>query len=130
MKPRPAEFSHQRRFAFELLHVVLAELAQAHGVGFLNGFGGKDFGDCEQPNVGRIAPRHCPENPTRTVTSATTGGSAAMRVSFSPSMISKISRAAASMIEREATVRIWSGAISAVAGMARALITSPPRQKR
>jgi hypothetical protein len=57
MKPRPGESAHQRGFAFELLHVILAELAQAQCVGLLNGFGGEDFGDREQPDEGRIAPR-------------------------------------------------------------------------
>jgi len=57
MKPRPGEFPHHGRLAFELLHVILAELAQSQCVGLLYRVGGKDLGDRQQPDGGRIAPR-------------------------------------------------------------------------
>ena len=56
MKPRPGQSGHQRRFAFELLDVVFAELAQAQGVCFLNGFRREDLGDRKQQNLRRIPP--------------------------------------------------------------------------
>ena len=54
---RTRQIGKLRRFAFEFLDVVLAEIAQSQIVGFTNGGGGKYFGDGQQEDSGRIAPR-------------------------------------------------------------------------
>ena len=57
VEARAGEVADLRRFAFELLHVVLAELAQAQVVGFPDRGCGKDLGHGQQQNAGGIAPR-------------------------------------------------------------------------
>ena len=46
-----------RGLTLELLHVVFAEVAQSQIVGLAKGVGGKHFGDGQEENSGRIAPR-------------------------------------------------------------------------
>ena len=57
MKARSGQSADLGRFAFEFLHVVLAELAQAQVVGFPNGGRRKDLGDRQEQDFRRIAPR-------------------------------------------------------------------------
>jgi hypothetical protein len=57
VKARARKIAKFGRFAGEFLDVVLTEIAQAQGVGVANRGGGKEFGDGQQRDAGRIAVR-------------------------------------------------------------------------